>query len=623
MRIQAINLTHVFRRAGVSALLIMTACFGCSKPTPPPAPITKTPSIAKPSTTSDQVAPAENASSSKPQVAESPSMEPPAKPKEESSAAVEDSKPAAPGSSDVAIVAAQPVPPPNDCFVIFTPGGPLIVELQVLVHNQALTTAAEHVLDETLKAVATSESGPTWNEVLAAPTIVSGQLGNSPINDRTNKREIIKQFDSNRDALCQRDELASYLSQNNTGGQTFSVRSGNDLRNDVAQDSPVFRLLDEDRDGQVSEPEMADATRKLQSRDANDNEVVITTDFLSYDTPERPRPRRRSNFTVSQASVLNEYSTDAIFYALCELNGVNELGPEDFRFVPQRLASLDQDESGTVGQLEIKGLLNAEPDLSLKVSFGGKDRSPPTLELLALGEQMSAIGAETLAAPGRLNLDLSNWTLEIATSDQAGDNGAPSMQLQAQFATLDANKDDLLEADELTILGPTAEVTLKQLDGDSDGKLSVTELQTPTEKTPQAYRSLQVQARVGQAEDPLFSWLDSKQDGRLTLREMRTAGQRLAELDQDKDGIVGAAEVPQRMTCEIIRGATSQNMQNQTLLTPIVPPSVDGAAVPRWMTAMDQNGDGELSPNEFLGPPQEFKRLDKNADGFLDSTETD
>ena len=36
---------------------------------------------------------------------------------------------------------------------------------------------------------------------------------------------------------------------------------------------------------------------------------------------------------------------------------------------------------------------------------------------------------------------------------------------------------------------------------------------------------------------------------------------------------------------------------------------------------MDRNADGEISPREFLGTPEQFSQLDANGDGFLDADE--
>jgi hypothetical protein len=36
---------------------------------------------------------------------------------------------------------------------------------------------------------------------------------------------------------------------------------------------------------------------------------------------------------------------------------------------------------------------------------------------------------------------------------------------------------------------------------------------------------------------------------------------------------------------------------------------------------MDRNGDGVISPREFLGPPEVFRELDTNGDGVISPQE--
>jgi hypothetical protein len=38
---------------------------------------------------------------------------------------------------------------------------------------------------------------------------------------------------------------------------------------------------------------------------------------------------------------------------------------------------------------------------------------------------------------------------------------------------------------------------------------------------------------------------------------------------------------------------------------------------------MDRNDDGEVSPREFIGPADAFKRLDKDGNGVLDAKEAE
>ena len=44
-------------------------------------------------------------------------------------------------------------------------------------------------------------------------------------------------------------------------------------------------------------------------------------------------------------------------------------------------------------------------------------------------------------------------------------------------------------------------------------------------------------------------------------------------------------------------------------------------AAPAWFVAMDRNGDGYVSPREFLGPPELFRQLDTDGDGLLSPEE--
>jgi hypothetical protein len=49
------------------------------------------------------------------------------------------------------------------------------------------------------------------------------------------------------------------------------------------------------------------------------------------------------------------------------------------------------------------------------------------------------------------------------------------------------------------------------------------------------------------------------------------------------------------------------------------PPAGRGDTVqgPRWFQAMDRNGDGVVSPREFVGPPEVFAKLDADGDRVI------
>ena len=38
---------------------------------------------------------------------------------------------------------------------------------------------------------------------------------------------------------------------------------------------------------------------------------------------------------------------------------------------------------------------------------------------------------------------------------------------------------------------------------------------------------------------------------------------------------------------------------------------------PAWFYKMDRNGDGDISPREFLGTEEEFRAIDTDGDGLI------
>ncbi|MGE3808099.1 MAG: hypothetical protein AB7K24_25845, partial [Gemmataceae bacterium] len=55
---------------------------------------------------------------------------------------------------------------------------------------------------------------------------------------------------------------------------------------------------------------------------------------------------------------------------------------------------------------------------------------------------------------------------------------------------------------------------------------------------------------------------------------------------------------------------------------PVVNPN-QPARGPAWFRKMDSNGDGDISPREFLGTEAEFARLDRDSDGLINLDEAE
>jgi Ca2+-binding EF-hand superfamily protein len=114
-----------------------------------------------------------------------------------------------------------------------------------------------------------------------------------------------------------------------------------------------------------------------------------------------------------------------------------------------------------------------------------------------------------------------------------------------------------------------------------------------------------------------FTILDADGDGQLSVRELRTGWERLADAEARKAGFVTAPDGNGLyLTLTFVQGATGARG---------IPLSKRPAPRrgPDWFQAMDRNGDGCVSPHEWIGTREQFRRLDRDGDGLLSPEEAE
>jgi Ca2+-binding EF-hand superfamily protein len=281
---------------------------------------------------------------------------------------------------------------------------------------------------------------------------------------------------------------------------------------------------------------------------------------------------------------------------------------------------------------------------------------------------------EVLAAAGDLHLQqtkrlmiatdqsTTDGTLRISTvrdrspvlsfSDGSGfsakDNG-DSLRLQAAGSIFDwtiRDRQSLVNFTEIkafylaafqAAVGQSAALELKQVDDDAnlsilepifsladrngDGKLTAAELEAFLKLIGEG-ASCQTIITISDRGRNLFDHLDTNGNGRLEYDELRRAAELLGEGQSwSRDDIPARFAVtigprsdggtfgPVKLT---VRSKRSTAVQTPT-----------GLRGPRWFRAMDRNGDGYLSPGEFLGPPELFRLIDSNGDGLISPEEAE
>lgn len=169
------------------------------------------------------------------------------------------------------------------------------------------------------------------------------------------------------------------------------------------------------------------------------------------------------------------------------------------------------------------------------------------------------------------------------------------------FDLFDANHDRVIEKSEVPESGRVAfDKLLKSGDTNKNGRLEQDE-----------YRALvsslggpaPVPAPAAGHLGPRFAAADKNGDGKLSKDEWPGAPEVFARIDTDKDGFVSRDEA-RRFFVE--QGGAGP-----------------GGAMLDRLKAMDKNGDGKISKDEFTGAEPLFKRIDADGDGVITKEEAE
>ena len=102
----------------------------------------------------------------------------------------------------------------------------------------------------------------------------------------------------------------------------------------------------------------------------------------------------------------------------------------------------------------------------------------------------------------------------------------------------------------------------------------------------------------------------------------------MESLDKDKKGYIVPTDLIRQFQINAQRGLNNGLGGFQVIVDgglgmdrPPVPVPRYPAGTPDWFRKMDKNGDGDVSPAEFLGTRAEFDRIDADHDGLISPEE--
>lgn len=513
----------------------------------------------------------------------------------------------------------EPELPPQR-ILLLTAGGPLVIDVQVVIDGESHEAALQRLAKQALAAADEDQDGtPTWTELTNSERFKYGQFGNLAISNESERRQLIEQVDRNRDNIVDESELPRFFTRNAGKGRSFNLTSSNEFRGDNRSRSPIRRLLDEDRNGAITSAELKNARSRLLLFDANDDEILTPAE-VDDDTNQMARQlsNQRRVRQPNTAIHVNEEKWAKLEDTLSQLYAYDmNVGPDDWSTKSELFESLDTDQDQMLSRSEMEGFATVKPHLVVKVSFGGDAEAGPQIELLETSAEIEADVFAIHKHQQRISIELSDTEVQLFVNEDPALRGFHDVA-RNQFENLDSDDNGYLDEEEFPENSPFGGIAFQGIDQNSDEQVVLEEVISAMDLRLTAFRS-QVRARAADDRDAAFTALDTDGDGRLNSREIRGLADRMAAFDRNGDERVQSHEIPDSMVIGFVRG--NPELGNLYAIPGGDDATATGDELPTWFLGMDANGDGELTAREFIGQPHHFREFDNNGDGFLSKAE--
>ncbi len=296
-------------------------------------------------------------------------------------------------------------------------------------------------------------------------------------------------------------------------------------------------------------------------------------------------------------------------------NGDRKLSRAEMALEKDLFARLDADGDGALDERELAGWLAAPPDAELTVEL----TRPADQDVTLTGWRGLPEGMTARPAPnGGLLLGLPDARIEVFRTPPRDGDAAPADPYRGLFQAADRNGDGVLDSTEIYREPFDLVGLLRVADRDGDGRLTEKEF-TDYMEVQRGLASQFTLITIACRGRSLFEFLDENHDGRLGLRELRTAWSRLAPFASG--GAVGRKQVPRQFHVAVSRGAPPGGRLLDALAYGPAAEAARHRRGPVWFQKMDRNSDGDVSPAEFLGGVDEFQKIDADGDGLIDADE--